>query len=160
MRVVVSDSGPLICLGRLDPLRLLPALFDEVQVPGQVLRECAARPQSPDTIRIAAAVSERWLLPCDAELLPSDQLGRGERAAISRALAIGAGVLSDDQAARTHAAKRGLAVQGTLGILVRAKRAALLPAIAPLIDQLRAGGQRFGQVVVAQALVAGGEPPS
>ena len=86
-------------------------------------------------------------------------LGRGERAAIARALAIGAGLLTDDQGARVHAQTLQLKVIGTLGVLVRSKQSGLLPAVAPLIDQLRAGGQRFGSTVVAQALSAASEVP-
>ena len=67
LRVVVSDSGPLICLGRLDLLRLLPALFAEVQVPEPVLRECAVGfRQLPSTIQVladAAPISRRPVLP-------------------------------------------------------------------------------------------------
>lgn len=160
MRVVVSDTGPLICLGRLDLLRLLPALFSEVQVPEQVLMECASRPQSPDALHIAAAIDRGWLTPCGPQPLPDGPLGRGERAAIARALAIGAGLLTDDQEARQYAESVRLVVFGTLGVLIHGKRAGLVPAVAPLIDRLRASGQRFGHAVVLQALAAAGEAPA
>jgi len=66
-------------------------------------------------------------------------------------------VLTDDQGARSHAESLGLPVAGTLGVLVRAKRRGLVPAVAPLIDVLRGSGQRFGSHVVEQALAAAGE---
>jgi hypothetical protein len=159
MRVVVSDAGPLICLGRLDLLRLLPALFAEVQVPEPVLVECTSRWQSPDAQRISAALSEGWLTACGSQPMIEGTLGRGERAAIARALAIGAGLLTDDQGARVHAESLQLAVVGTLGVLIRGKRAGLVASVAPLIDRLRDSGQRFGHAVVAQALAAAGEAP-
>lgn len=159
MRVVVSDSGPLICLGRPDLLRLLPALFAEVQVPEQVLLECASRPQSIDAERITRAMEQGWLTPCGPQPLPAGPLGRGERAAIARALAIGAGVLTDDREARAVAESLLLVAVGTLGVLVRGKRGGLVSAVAPLIEQLRATGQRFGRAVVEQALSAAGEAP-
>ncbi len=84
-------------------------------------------------------------------------LGRGERAAIARALTIGAGLLTDDQGARIHAETLQIAVVGTLGVLIRSKQAGLVPSVAPLIDELRASGQRFGHAVVARALAAAGE---
>ncbi len=157
MRVVVSDTGPLICLGRLDLLRLLPALFSEVQVPEQVLLECASRPQSPDAAHITEAIDKGWLTPCGPQPMPAGPLGRGERAAIARALAIGAGLLTDDQEARAYAESLQLVVFGTLGVLIRGKRSGLVPSVAPLIERLRAGGQRFGHAVVLQALSAAGE---
>jgi hypothetical protein len=160
MRVVVSDTGPLICLGRLDLLFLLPSLFSEVQVPEQVLLECASRPEGPDAARITAALSKGWLTPCGAQSVPEGPLGRGERAAIARALAIGAGLLTDDQEARDYAESLQLIVVGTLGVLIRGKRAGLVPSVAPLIQRLRASGQRFGHAVVLQALLAAGEAPA
>ncbi len=42
-RIVIADAGPLIALGRLNALHLLPALFAEIQATDMVLAECAAR---------------------------------------------------------------------------------------------------------------------
>ena len=66
--VVVSDAGPLISLGRLDLLHLLPKLFAQVQVPNAVLEECMARPDNADAQRIRAALDQRWLLACGQRL--------------------------------------------------------------------------------------------
>jgi uncharacterized protein len=156
-RVVVSDAGPLISLGRLDLLSVLPALFATVQVPDQVLRECAARPNNADAAHINTAIQTGWLLPCGMQVVESGPLGRGERAAIARALSIGAGLLTDDHAARLHAQSLDLAVTGTLGVLILAKHAGLLTSVAPQIELLRASGQRFGNNVVRMVLTAAGE---
>lgn len=156
-RIVVSDAGPLIALGRLDLLRLLPRLFDEVQVPDAVLAECLARPDLPDAQRIQKALNEEWLTSCDAQPVLAQGLGAGERAAIGRALEIGAALLADDRVAREYALARGLVVIGTLGLLVQAKREALLPAVAPLVEKLRATGHHLGESAVADALRLAGE---
>jgi hypothetical protein len=156
-RVVVSDAGPLIALGRLDLLALLPKVFAQVQVPTAVLDECMARPENADAPRIQRAVDQHWLVACDAVPIVKEGLDLGECAAIARALEIGAGLLADDQAARRYALKIGLHVIGTLGVLVLARRAGHLAAIGPLIDQLRASGQRLSHAAVLQALFAVGE---
>ena len=156
-RVVVSDAGPSIALGRLDLLHLLPELFAQVQVPSAVLAECMARPQNADAIRIRLAVAQQWLTPCDAIPITMQGLDLGERAAIARALEIGASLLADDRAARQHAAVLGLVVIGTLGVLVLAKRAGSVTSIRPLIDALRTSGQRLSRTAVAQALAAAQE---
>ena len=140
-KVVVSDSGPLIALGRLDLLALLPALFAQVQVPQEVLIECLARPANADAVRIQAAVAQGWLTPCTATPIAQPGLDLGERAAIARALEIGAGLM----------------VIGTLGVLVLGKRAGRLAAVKPLIERLRASGQRLSQAAVADALTAAQE---
>lgn len=155
--VVVSDAGPLISLGRLDLLALLPQLFAQVQVPTAVLEECMARPDNADTLRIQAALDQGGLVVCDAVPIVRDGLDPGECAAIGRALQIGAGLLADDHAARQCALELGLDIIGTLGVLVLAKRAGYVPAIRPLVERLRAGGQRLSHAAVSQALAAANE---
>ena len=156
--VVVSDAGPLISLGRLDLLQLLPALFAHVQVPHEVLAECLARPEQADTQCVLAALDAGWLHVCAAlPLAEPPELGLGERAAIGRALEIGAGLLADDLGARTVAKAHGLAVIGTLGVLVIAKKSGHIERIAPLIERLRASGQRLSHTAVADALAMAGE---
>lgn len=158
--LVVSDAGPLIALGRLDLLALLPALYTQVRVPQEVMEECLARPAQDDTQRIVAAVRSGWLLPCIAKLITAPALDRGERAAIGLALEIGARLLADDRAARTYAQTHGLVVIGTLGVLVQARRRGHVVAIAPLIERLRASGQRLSHAAVADALKMAGESTS
>lgn len=157
LKVVVSDAGPLIALGRLDLLALLPALFAEVQVPQAVLDECFARPENADAVRIREAVGQQWLTPCNATPIDKEGLDLGERAAIARAVEIGAGLLVDDRATRQHAIGLGLVVIGTLGVLVQAKRAGHVAAVRPLVNLLRASGQRLSHAAVAQALAAAQE---
>ena len=158
--IVVSDAGPLISLGRLNLLSLLPALFTQVQVPQEVLAECLARPEQADTVRAMAALEAGWLQVCVAVPLSEPaELGLGERAAIGRALEIGAGLLADDFGARHYARAHGLAVIGTLGVLAIAKRAGHIARIAPLIEQLRASGLRLSHAAVADALAMAGESP-
>lgn len=157
IEVVVADSGPLIALGRLDRLALLGGVFGQVQVPRAVLAECMARPELLDAQRIKAAVADGTLLPCEATAIIASGLQTGERAAIGRAIEIGAALLADDRAARLHASARGLVVIGTLGVLVWAKRIGLLQAVAPLVEQLHAGGHRLGAAAIAAALLAAQE---
>ncbi len=159
-RVVVSDAGPLISLGRLDMLGLLPKVFAQVQVPQQVWDECLAQRVrvGADAARLALALSNGWLQLCHAApALAPDELGLGERSAIGRALEIGAGLLADDQAARRYAIDHGLLVIGTLGVLGLAKRSGHIVAVAPLIDRLRASGQRLSHAAVSDALALAGE---
>lgn len=157
-RIVVADAGPLIALGRLDALRLLPALFAEIQVTATVLAECAARPGFIDAQRIEQAVQEGWLKPCVNQFEgPGGRLDPGEASAIARALEIDAGLLLDDRAAVVYARALELKVIGTLGLLVLAKRRGQIETVAPLITQLQAGGHYLGPGAVLAALRAAGE---
>lgn len=157
-QIVVADAGPLIALGRLDALALLPQLFASVQVTETVLAECVARPDLIDAQRVAAALAAGWLVPCP-DVLPAvgGRLDPGESSAIARALEIGAGLLLDDRAAVVYARGLGLKVIGTPGLLVLAKRQGKLVRVAPLIEQLRTSGPYLGDAVIAAALAAAGE---
>lgn len=157
--VVVSDAGPLIALGRLDLLQVLQHLFAQVQVPDEVVLECMARPGNVDTTRIRSALDTGLLLRCTAAPLELAGLDSGECAAISRALELGAAMLVDERAARAKAVALGIAVTGTLGVLVRARRRGLIGPLMPLVAALRASGQRLSHQAVAQALAACGEAP-
>ncbi len=100
IRIDISDSGPLVALGRLDKLAILADVFREVQVPREVLAECLRRPESPDAQAIQVAVTGGILLLCEATPIRMDGLGPGESAAIGRAMEIGAALMADDLAAR------------------------------------------------------------
>lgn len=156
--VVIADAGPLIALGRLNRLDLLPLLFAEVLVTTTVLKECLVRPDLNDEGRIAAALEAGLLKACeDPDLTHESPLDPGESTAIARALEIGAGLIMDDRAGVTHARAVGLKVIGTLGILVLAKRAGMIPQIHPLIELLRDGGHHLGEAAIQGALAAAGE---
>ena len=157
-RVVVSDAGPLISLGRLDLIGVLGALYAEVLVPEAVIKECLARPGNVDTLRIRQALDAGRLTPCSTPSTALAGLGPGESAAIVHALTLNAAVLLDERAGRRHAQALGLTVSGTLGVLVRARQQGLVGPLAPLIAALRASGQRLAQAVVDSALAAVGEP--
>ena len=69
------------------------------------------------------------------DALPPNRLGPGELAVIAYAHAHPGSVAGlDDMQARQIAEGLGLTVAGTLGLLLRAKRAGLVPAVRPLID--------------------------
>ncbi len=140
--IAVTNSGPLIALAKLNHLRLLPALYDEVIVPQAVYDEVVTvglRRGYPDA-NIADAFLRRmkWRPVAVADRLPEldvyARLGRGEREALTLAKTHNSLVLIDEDHARTIADQLGLAHIGTLGILVGAYRRELLSADA--LDEL------------------------
>jgi predicted nucleic acid-binding protein len=71
-------------------------------------------------------------------------LGAGESQVLSLALESREGVvLIDDNLARRVARALGIAVQGTLGLLLDAKKKNLVESIAPLLDRLQCLGFRL-----------------
>ena len=151
----VSNASPLIALGAIQRLDLLPALFETVLIPAAVSRE----------IRRSVTASPAWLHvePLRAVLpgmVMRRALGDGEREAIALALEIHAGiVILDDLPARRIAQSAGLNVVGTVGVLLAAKRAGLIERIRPELDSLLATSFFLSPDLYDQLLVAAGETP-
>ena len=160
--IVVGDAGPLIALGRLRKLELLPRLFHKVIVPRAVFQETQIRPDLADARAILAAErSGAFVLddsPPKLETLPPDaDLGEGETAAIALAAAYGHGVLIDEKHGRAVAVMLHLKVIGTVGVLLIARQRGLIPALKPLLEELSASGHHLSPGLVAAALRQAGE---
>lgn len=85
-------------------------------------------------------------------------LGTGEVAAIGLCLELQAELLlCDDLEARRIAAAQGIRVVGTLGLLVRGKRAGRLDAVRPIVDAMVTMGLRVSPDLVEEILVLAGE---
>lgn len=158
---LVCDTSPLLYLGRIGQAELLPALFEPICVPEPVNLELAVgRLMRLDTINPQALV---WVTPVtvsatDIEALPSNHLGAGERAVLAYAYAhSGCWVGLDDRQARLLAEALGLRVVGLIGMLLRAKRAMLIPSIRELLDAAHREGFRLTADVYAEALRLAGE---
>lgn len=142
---VVVNSGPLISLARIGRLDLLPALFEEIIAPGAVYREVTRAEDLPGARAIAEA---GWLNVVEV----SDQamvdrlsfwLDAGESEVLALAQKLDATAAIDERRGRNIAASLGIPQTGTVGILLTAKRAGLIPSITPLLDQLSASGVRL-----------------
>lgn len=160
--VVVSDSSPLILLSRLGLLDLLPALLGRVIVPGAVYREVVhVGDDLPGSRELRAAT---WTETVEHD--PEDpllrglsvQLGPGERSALSVALARGADLLlMDERLGRLAAVRLGLAVKGTVGLLVLARQRNLIPSLRNRLEELEHAGARLSPPLLEAALRVVGE---
>ena len=135
---IVCDTTVLLYPGRIGLLDLLPALFDPVYVPEHVLLELdMGRLLRRDTVNPRNLAWARCVSVPQATIddLPANRLGTGERAVIAYAHAHHSTIAGlDDRQARQLAESLGLKIVGTLGILLRAKQAGLIPAVQPPLD--------------------------
>jgi uncharacterized protein len=150
---VVSNSSPLIALVRIQRLDLVPGILQSVLIPPAVARE----------IRPSISDLPEWLrvrgLSRSTSLLGSrGRLGDGEWEAIALASEVGAAaILIDDRPARRLAAKTGLTVVGTLGLLLQAKEAGFITTIRPELDKLLETSFFLGEQLYDQLLHMAGE---
>ena len=148
--VVIADASCLIVLTKIGELDVLRRLYGTVLTTPVVAAEFG-RPL-PEWLRLASARNHRQ----EQELM--QRLDAGEASAIALGLEKpGSTVILDDYKARQVAERLGVRLTGTLGVLIKATRAGVVPALRPLLNRLRDTDFRFSSDLEAQALLAVGE---
>ncbi len=160
-QALVCDTSILLYLGRIGHSHLLPALFAPVYIPEQVVWELdAGRSLRPDTInpRTLNWGSPTEIPPAAIEQLPSSRLGQGEKAVVALALVNKIPFVGlDDLQARVFAETLSLKTVGSIGIIIRAKKAGLVPKAQPLLDALQKNGFYLSAALYKKALQLSGE---
>jgi predicted nucleic acid-binding protein len=158
--IVVADTSPLANLAAIGQLDLLRQLYQQVVIPEAVASEIRAgetrgtHPEFLDTVEWIEVrrVSDQHIV---AELVSELDLGEAEAIALSLELHADL-VLIDERAGRIAAAQRGIRTIGLLGTLIACKSRGFIPAVRPVLDDLRtrAGfwvSQELYDLVVRQA---------
>lgn len=128
--IAVTNSGPLMALGKLGYVDLLGHLYEQVVMPAAVYYEVVVKGFEQgylDSYQVKLAIQRKNLAVMElsnphpqVENLP---LHKGEKEALNLALENGSSlVVMDDMIAREHAQAFGFQVKGTLGIIVSAYR--------------------------------------
>lgn len=157
---LVLDASPLILLGKIGRLDLLRALAKRIVVPRPVVEELAAGGALDDVARRVRR--SQWLAivpgsPTDDRILAWD-LGPGESAVLSYCLHHPGFIATiDDRAARRCAQSLAISTIGTLGLLLAAKSAGLIPRVKPVLEKLLQGGLYVSGRTLEALLVKAGE---
>ncbi len=145
---IVTDSTSLIGLERIGRLDVLPALFKPILI--------------PPAVQMEFGITLPWLqveAPADPGLAVALKMlvDEGEAEAIALAYGRGYQLILDDRQARSVARNMGLSLIGTIGVLVKAKQAGMIPALKPLLDSLELNGFSLSEPLKAEALKLVGE---
>ena len=134
-----------------NPVLLPTAVVDEF---GRGRATDAAAPPLPAWVEVRAL--ERSIPP-----LLAAHLDAGEASAIALALETGVHLVAiDERRGRLVARDLGLAVTGSVGLLLRAKRLGLIDAVAPRLQAMRERGIWLGEALVHRVLAEAREPIS
>jgi len=157
---VICNTSPLQYLHQIGQLSILSVLAGHILVPPAVLSELSeGRSRGVDVPNIEGLrwVTVRTPVSAPATSLIAD-LGPGEAQVLMLALEIpGAIVVLDDARARRVAETRHIPLIGTLGLLLGAKRAGLISAVKPCLDQLQLLRFRLAAQTQAAVLKLAGE---
>ena len=135
--IVVSNTGPLIHLAKLEKLGILRELYGVIFITKGVFEEAVIRGKErgyKDALLIEKAVNGEWIV-----VIPHKPnyninirgiaygLNRGEIEAISLALLAGGLLLIDEKKGRMFARELGIKVLGTIGIIIQATKRNIIP---------------------------------
>jgi hypothetical protein len=160
---IVSNTGPIIGLAKIDQLFLLKNLASEVLIPPMVYRELLGK-VGIESDRIDRALNELLHV---TELDPLDPategaisgLSEGEKQAIGLASTIRGDVLLllDDRAGRKVSEQLNIPTVGLVGLLLLGKEKGILQNIGSLVDELRTHGYWLSDEVTEVAKRLAGE---
>ena len=161
MRRVIVNSTPIIVLCNIGLLDILKALYAEICIPEAVYREVTEKDDSAcQVLKTAlnwihvekiANQSDKKMYKAklhDGEVEVMILAQEGVRADL---------VILDDNAAKKTAKYLGLTVTGTLVILLKAKKAGIIPVIAPVLEEIKKNGFYISGTVERIVLDEAGE---
>jgi predicted nucleic acid-binding protein len=135
-RIIISDTSCLILLDNIGELSILNKLFGNITTTSEVAIEFG-----------------RLLLPWIAFKEPSNKnyqsiieasLDKGEASAIALAIELDNCLLIiDDLKGRKFAHQLGLTIIGTIGVIVDAKLAGIIPSIKPILSKIKSTNFRI-----------------
>jgi predicted nucleic acid-binding protein len=142
---ITANAGPLIALGRIGYLWLLPALYHEILVPQAVRHEVTYDPSRPGAVELLHAT---WLHSVSVTNHTAVQslrlwLDLGESEALVLAQMFQTALLIDERRGRIIASARGISCIGTGRVLIDAKHQGHIPSVTPLLDALRTARVRL-----------------
>lgn len=157
MAEVVSNAGPLIALARIERLQLLRDLFQQIAIPP------AVRAEILDAQSVRALEKADWIFVQSVQdslavAMLRHQLDQGESEAIVLARETSAELLLIDERVGTRRARfLGQETIGTLGVLLLAKKARILPTVQPTLLELRQTGFHMDEDLIRRVLLTAGE---
>jgi len=142
--IIISNSSPLIALGRIDQLNILELMFGEIYIPNTVYQETVTETRF-DTQRnaILAAIQTEAIKVVEPSVKHTfiRKLGIGEQGVMNLALEKNADqIILDDKRARKEAIELGLTVVYTADILKGAEKRGFIPSSTDIFQQLNAIG--------------------
>lgn len=151
----VINASPLIFLSRGHHIDLLHHFADEILVPKPVADESIAR--GPENETAQAIKNTPWIKIVETPSIPETilywGLGQGESSVLAYAQANpGIEAIIDDLAGRKCADYLGIAVRGTLGIVLSAKKRNLIPDARAVMEDLIRSGLYLSHKVLEEAL--------
>lgn len=158
----VINASPVILLAKVGLIERVPSLAEPFVVPQPVSDEILLARADDAAARWMIGAGQKFIHPAAPELakLAGSQIGTGERSVISWAVTHGGFVaILDDREARAIAQGFGVKVFGTVGVVLRLKRAGLINEAKPVLLQIKHVGGYISDELLREAIRSAGEKP-
>ena len=147
---IVSDTSCLILLEKIGELELLHSVFGEIVITNNVASEY--RLALPEWIVVKNLSNQTF------QRILHANIDIGEASAIALALELTDCLLIiDDAKGRNLARELGIALTGTLGVFLEAKRNGLIDEVGPMLIKIQATDFRLSSQVISKTLKIAGE---
>lgn len=146
---LIFNASPIIVLAKAGLLEQLLPIHTQIWIPEPVATEISAinNPSDPAAHWLATHSSLIHPATPPSPFLMAWDLGAGESAVISLSEQIpNSMVVLDDLAARRCAQALGLCVTGTIGLVLMAKRARLIPSATEALNTITNAGLYISQL--------------
>jgi predicted nucleic acid-binding protein len=149
-RTIISDTSCLILLDKIDELPILNKLFGVITTTSAVAREFGQPLPSWFEIREPADKNYQAIIEATVD--------KGEASAIALAIELDDCLLIiDDLKGRKFASQLGLTIIGTIGVIVDAKLAGIIPSVKPILSKIKSTNFRITEQLELLVLKRAGE---
>lgn len=156
--ILVADASALIALATCDSLALLETIFGSVLVPEAVFSEVTV-PDKPQSVCLRSYLYGKIRAVDMQHFVYLDVFAdAGETQAMLLYKEVAADyLLIDDRRGRKVAKINRIKTIGSLGVLLQAKRAGLIPSVAPLLERIASGSIFLSENLMQTVLELAGE---
>lgn len=149
-RTIISDTSCLILLEKIGELSILNKLFGNITTTSEVAEEFGQ--QLPPWFEIKDPKDKNYQAIIEASV------DKGEASAIALAIELDDCLLIiDDLKGRKFAHQLGLTIIGTIGVIVDAKLACIIPSVKPILSKIKSTNFRITEKLELLILKRAGE---
>ena len=149
-RTIISDTSCLILLEKIGELSILNKLFGNITTTSEVAEEFGQ--QLPPWFEIKEPKDKNYQAIIEASV------DKGEASAIALAIELDDCLLIiDDLKGRKFAQQLGLTIIGTIGVIVDAKLAGIIPSVKPILSKIKSTNFRITEKLELLILKRAGE---
>jgi predicted nucleic acid-binding protein len=149
-KTIIADTSCIILLNKINELEILNRLFGTIITTPEVAKEFCH--QLPSWFQIRQAKDKNYQSIIEASV------DKGEASAIALAIELyDCLLIIDDRKGRRFATQLGLTIIGTIGVILDAKLAGIIPSVRPILLKIRTTNFRISERLELLILNKAGE---